>query len=249
MLSPSLAAALAALTLAPVILGLPSVPSSVGPARSKRSTTAYPDNETLLQGFEWFQAGGGVYWNLMASRASSLADMGISAVWLPPPSKAYSGAVSVGYDPYDLWDLGEFNQMGTTATKWGTKDEFFAAVGALKDAGITSYVDAVLNHRMGGDATETFTVQVANATDRFLNVGGDITIEAWTKYTFAARNGAYSSLTLNHESFTAIDYDQSTGEAAIYRMADKEWCTEVSTYLGNYVSRFTVPPPFGRVSR
>lgn len=65
---------------------------------------------------------------------------------LTAPTKA-SGQNSVGYDVYDLYDLGEFDQKGGVRTNWGTKEELIAAIKKAKDAGIVSYVDAVLNHR------------------------------------------------------------------------------------------------------
>jgi len=34
--------------------------------------------------------GGGVYWKQMKEKAKLLGDMGITAVWLPPPTKASS---------------------------------------------------------------------------------------------------------------------------------------------------------------
>ena len=40
-------------------------------------------------------------------------------------------------------------------TKYGTKDEYLAAIEALHEAGIAVCADIVLNHRMGADATET----------------------------------------------------------------------------------------------
>ena len=52
---------------------------------------------------------------------------------------------------YDLYDLGEFDQQGSIATKYGTKDEYLEAIQVLKQAGIESYADIVLNHKMGAD--------------------------------------------------------------------------------------------------
>jgi len=50
-----------------------------------------------------------------------------------------------GYDAYDLWDLGEFNQKGCVATRWGTKEELAHAIQVAKDHGIHVLIDAVLN--------------------------------------------------------------------------------------------------------
>ncbi|GAA5976021.1 hypothetical protein JCM11641_003260, partial [Rhodosporidiobolus odoratus] len=76
-------------------------------------------NYTMLQGFEWFTPGGGKYYNWLKDQAKELGDAGITAIWCPPPTKA-SAQGGNGYDIYDIWDLGEFDQKGGVATKWGT---------------------------------------------------------------------------------------------------------------------------------
>ena len=58
-----------------------------------------------------------------------------------------------GYAVYDTYDLGEFDQKGSVRTKYGTKDEYLAAIAAVKDAGMHAYADVVQNHRMGADET------------------------------------------------------------------------------------------------
>ena len=45
------------------------------------------------------------------------------------------------------WDLGEFDQKGTVATRWGTKGELVNAVAVAKRRGIDVIIDAVLNVR------------------------------------------------------------------------------------------------------
>ena len=42
---------------------------------------------------------------------------GQTAFYIPPPTKA-AGPDSVGYDAFDLYDLGEFDQKGGIPTKW-----------------------------------------------------------------------------------------------------------------------------------
>lgn len=81
--------------------------------------------------------------------------MGVTAVWTPP---AYKGMHpdDVGYAVYDLYDLGEFNQKGSIRTKYGTKEEYLAAIEALHAEGIAVYADVVLNHKTGADETERF---------------------------------------------------------------------------------------------
>lgn len=73
------------------------------------------------------------------------------------PTKA-AGQDSVGYDIYDVWDLGEFDQKGGKPTKYGTKEELCHMIETARNHGIVTYVDAVLNHKFGAENTETFVV-------------------------------------------------------------------------------------------
>jgi alpha-amylase len=41
----------------------------------------------------------------------------------------------------------------------GTIDELKFAIKKAKENGIVTYIDAVLNHRLGADGTETFNVK------------------------------------------------------------------------------------------
>src|SRR5437867_2449013 len=82
----------------------------------------------MMQGFYWDVTpqggtGAGSYYALMQSKAAGLKNMaggyGINRIWFPPPSKGQSGGFSAGYDIYDYYDLGAFNQMGSTGTRFG----------------------------------------------------------------------------------------------------------------------------------
>lgn len=105
-------------------------------------------NPTLLQYFHWYYPDGGKLWPELAERADELNDIGINMVWLPPACKGASGGYSVGYDTYDLFDLGEFDQKGTVATKYGDKRQLLAAIDALKKNNIAVLLDVVVNHKM-----------------------------------------------------------------------------------------------------
>ncbi len=56
------------------------------------------------------------------------------------------GSDDVGYGVYDLYDLGEFAQKGTVATKYGTRPEYLEAIAALHRYGVAVYADIVLDH-------------------------------------------------------------------------------------------------------
>jgi alpha-amylase len=81
-------------------------------------------NGTMIQFFHWYTDGDSFLWKHTKDSAQYLSDLGITAIWLPPAYKAINGGFGVGYGPYDLFDLGEFDQKGTVATKYGTKDDY-----------------------------------------------------------------------------------------------------------------------------
>ncbi|KPV71753.1 glycoside hydrolase family 13 protein [Rhodotorula graminis WP1] len=197
-------------------------------------------NYTMLQGFEWYTPGGGVYYKDMESKAKELGEMGITAVWMPPPTKCDTPD-SVGYSPYDLWDLGEFEQKGGKATKWGTKDEFLSCIKALKDNGIVVYIDAVLNHKMGADRAEKFHATKVDEHDRNKEISDLYEIEGWTGFDFDARmkterGRKLSEMKWSHIHFTGVDYDNKTQENGIFKIQGegKTWAKAVDKEEGNY---------------
>ena len=88
------------------------------------------DNNTMMQFFEWYIPADQTLWQKLAKDARHLSSIGISAVWIPPCTKGTSSA-DVGYGIYDRYDLGQFDQKGTTATKYGTRDELLAIFTAM----------------------------------------------------------------------------------------------------------------------
>jgi alpha-amylase len=113
-----------------------------------------PSNLTMLQGFEWYVPADHRHWTRLAGEIPSLAALGITRMWIPPAAKGFSTTTN-GYDLYDLYDLGEFQQRGGKPTKWGTKNELVKLVNTANSHGIGILFDVVLNHKTGGDHTET----------------------------------------------------------------------------------------------
>jgi alpha-amylase len=74
-------------------------------------------------------------------------------MWIPPATKS-AWRDNNGYAPYDLYDLGEFDQKGATCTKWGTKKDLADLVKTANSHGIAIIFDAVLNHKAGADYAE-----------------------------------------------------------------------------------------------
>ncbi|KAK1922270.1 putative alpha-amylase [Papiliotrema laurentii] len=194
-----------------------------------------PGNFTMMQYFEWYAEGGGVHWKKYEKESERLADMGITACWLPPPTKG-SSPDGTGYDIYDIWDLGEFDQKGEVRTNWGTKDELVHAIKVAADRGIISYIDAVMNHKAGADDKETFKATMVDEHDRTKTVGEMHDIEGWTKFDFPGRGDKYSSMKWNFNHFTGVDYDAKTETTAIFKIQGdgKSWASDVDKENGSY---------------
>ncbi|MSE19413.1 alpha-amylase, partial [Pantoea agglomerans] len=97
-----------------------------------------------------------------------------------PCYKGDSGGYSVGYDSYDLFDLGEFDQKGGVATKYGDKQQLLAATEALRSHNVGVLLDVVLNHKMGADEKETISVNRVNPDNRDEIYDEVVECEAWT---------------------------------------------------------------------
>ena len=128
------------------------------------------DNITMFQAYEWDTDRDGQHWNRIANMASELRNLGINQVWLPPAYKGMFGVDDTGYNPYDLYDLGEF--CGNTKepierTRYGTKDEYLNAIKALQDKDIKVFADIVLNHKAGGEKPETVQCTEVDASNRY----------------------------------------------------------------------------------
>ncbi|MDG5472643.1 alpha-amylase [Jeotgalibacillus sp. ET6] len=192
-------------------------------------------NHTMLQFFEWHVASDGDHWKRLRDAAADLKANGIDGVWIPPVTKGQS-VEDPGYSVYDLYDLGEFDQKGTTRTKYGTKDELHEAIAACHEHGICVYVDVVMNHKAGADETETFQVIEVDAEDRLKEISEPFDIEGWTKFTFPGRGDKYSDFKWNFNHFNGTDWDEKEGKTGFFRILgeNKSWNDNVDDEFGNY---------------
>lgn len=194
-------------------------------------------NGTMMQFFHWYVPDDGTFWKSVQEQAGYLAELGINAVWLPPAHKGKDGPKASGYDMYDLYDLGEFDQKGSVRTKFGTAEELKAAVKALHDKKIGVYADIVLNHMGGADETEKILVRKVNEDNRLEFASEPFEIEAFTKFTFPGRKGKYSKFIWDHRCFTGVDYAHDLGETAIFSILNEYgegWEDVIDDEKGNY---------------
>ncbi len=192
-------------------------------------------NGAMLQCFHWYSPGGGKLWQQITEEAPQLAKAGFTALWLPPAFKGVAGGMDVGYGVYDLFDLGEFDQKGSVATRYGTRDQYLKAINAAKEAGIQVYADVVFNHKLGADHQEEFMATPYKPDNRKEAAGEQQTIRAWTHFTFPGRGGKYSELQWHWWHFNAADHnvlDQDTD--AVYLFEGKEFNESVDQEKGNF---------------
>lgn len=195
-------------------------------------------HRTLIQFFHWYYPEGGRLWPEVAEKAASLAEMGVTDVWLPPAYKGASGGYSIGYDTYDLFDLGEFDQKGSKATKYGDRATLEQATGALREAGLNVVFDVVFNHKMGADETERVHVRRANPDDRNAIDSEAFEATAHTRFTFPGRAGKHSQFVWDMRCFSGIDHLAEPEETGVFRLVneygDGEWNQEVDQEMGNF---------------
>jgi len=197
----------------------------------------YYMNGVIIQFFHWYHKGD--LWTEFSDKAEYLKDLGFTAAWLPPAIKCSLGKEGRGYDVYDLYDLGEFDQQGGIATRYGTKEEYLHAIEKAHEAGISVYADIVLNHRLGGDEEEKITVHQVDDEDRNKRISDPFVATAKTRFTFPGRAGLYSKFIWNYECFSGIDIINKNGQLEngifkIYNKYGENWTDAVSHQLGNY---------------
>lgn len=198
---------------------------------------------TMLQGFEWYIPADGQHWNRIAGEAERLAKLGFTDIWLPPAYKGHEGATDVGYGVYDIYDLGEFDQKGSVRTKYGTKDEYLAAIRALHAAGLHVLADVVLNHMMGRDYAERIDAIKLRPRKRNSGEVKRKTIKAQTGFTFPGRNRRYSAFKWDKRYFLGVDINEvpefknfrdENNERPVYKFEGRSWPTDVDEENENY---------------
>ena len=164
------------------------------------TTNATVANGVMMQGFYWNVptiTPAGTWWQNLGSKATELSQAGITALWLPPAYKG-SGALDVGYGVYDRYDLGEFNQKGTVATRYGTLGQLQSCITALHGQGVQVYEDMVMNHLTSADAQEQFSI-------------GGINYNVYTSFTYPGRGNTYSAYKWHYYNFNGTQQAPNNG--------------------------------------
>ncbi|KAI3556546.1 alpha amylase [Colletotrichum abscissum] len=197
-----------------------------------------PENHTMMQGFEWYVPADQKHWVRLEKHVPQLKRFGVDNIWIPPACKG-SSKTGNGYDIYDLsYDLGEFDQKGSVATKWGTKEELLKLAHTAKDNGVGIYWDAVLNHKFAADRKEKCLAAEVDPDDRTKFVSDKYEIDAWVGYDFPGRKGKYSEQKYHWYHFSGVDYNARNEKTAIYKIlgdkGDQQWAESVDDEKGNY---------------
>ncbi|MEO9473926.1 MAG: alpha-amylase family glycosyl hydrolase [Cyclobacteriaceae bacterium] len=108
-------------------------------------------NDVMMQAFYWDvpvddQNLNGTWWDNLKNKSTTLKDANITGIWVPSPAKGNFGIWDMGYGIFDHYDLGNYNQKGTTETRFGSRAELESMISTMHTNGIEVYADIVLNH-------------------------------------------------------------------------------------------------------
>ena len=131
----------------------------------------------IMQSFYWYcprdEDREYKWWNFVREQVPSLAAAGFTSLWLPPIHKAANlDGPSMGYDVYDYYDLGEFDQKGSIPTWFGTRAELLDLIREAHAHGLTLLADVIINHNAGGDEEEENPLTHERRWTRFLPKSG-----------------------------------------------------------------------------
>ncbi len=127
----------------------------------------------MMQGWYWDypKTTAGYNWaDTIRTKATALKNAGFTYIWLPPLTRASYGNSSNGYDPKDLYDLGEY---GGGATGFGTRTNVNDLITQFNSVGLKAVADVVYNHRDGGRAEQNSALKtyISNYSNERANTG------------------------------------------------------------------------------
>lgn len=134
-------------------------------------------------------------------------------------SVSFSSLVTISLLTSSRYDLGEFDQKNSKATKWGTRSELEALFKTAKENQVGLYWDAVLNHKFAADHKEKCLAAEVEEEDRTKFKSDKYEIEAWVGFDFPGRGDKYSDMKYHWYHFSGVDYNaKDEGKKAIYKI-------------------------------
>ncbi len=131
-------------------------------------------NKVILQPYYWLMPDTGTYYSMITDLIPEFNVAGFDSLWLPPPTKTLAGDIATGgYEPYDYYDLGEFDQGGRIRTRWGTRPQLENLISVAHQFDIDIIADIVANHRVGGELEYNPFVEDETATN-FMNISSGL---------------------------------------------------------------------------
>lgn len=89
-----------------------SSPIPVPYSHTSSNVSAPPQNQTMLQGFEWYVPANNKHWTRLEAAVPMLAKLGVTTLWIPPACKSF-GPESVGTSPPPNLNLLSLLQIGS----------------------------------------------------------------------------------------------------------------------------------------
>ena len=152
---------------------------------------------------------------------------------MPPAYKADAGDQSVGYDVYDLWDLGLYKAHNDiAATKYGTYDELEGLIRKCHSVNprIEVYADIVFNHKMGAKQSKRIRIQEVADNDKNEIKGDWFDSNVYSEFNFDDRLNQQrinsNSPSQNQFTWTWYHFDAVQNDGRFYRLKEKNFqCT------------------------
>ena len=118
--------------------------------------TLLSQDDVMMQAFYWNvpvnePGKNGFWYDTLRAKIPAMKTAGIRALWMPPPSKGNFGIGDMGYGIFDHYDLGNYNQKGTTETRFGSRAELNSLITSAHSTSggapyMDVYADIILNH-------------------------------------------------------------------------------------------------------
>lgn len=89
-------------------------------------------------------------WDTIEDRMADIFQIGYGQMWLPPPQRADTSNLPVGYDLFDRFDLGQ----PRNETLYGTETSLKTNIAAAHRASVSIYTDFIPNHNGFGDSLD-----------------------------------------------------------------------------------------------